>query len=379
MQKNRHCHRVVEYRWHKIGRIMKLCLILMCVCSFGLSAKSLAQQERVNLELEKVTLKTLLDKIQEQTQLNFMMNREQAELVGLVSINVKGETVENVLKQVLGNTKLTYVFMDGIIVIKERKVVSEEKSEKMTIRGQVVDDRKQPLPGVTVVVKGTSVGTATDTAGCFTLTMPVMKDLVLVFSFIGMETQEIKYTGQKEIKITLMPDMTEMEEVVVTGIFERKAESFTGSTSTYKTEDLKMIGSQNVLQSLKTLDPSFHITPNNEFGSDPNRLPDIDIRGKSSVVNLKEEYSVDPNQPLFILDGFEVSLQTIVDLNMERVASVTILKDAASTAIYGSKAANGVVVIETKRPQAGQLRLSYNGDFSVSIPDLSDYNMMNGC
>lgn len=288
MQKNRHCQRVVEYRWHKIGRIMKLCLILMCVCSFGLSAKSLAQQERVNLELERVSLKTLLDKIQEQTQLNFMMNREQAELVGLVSINVKGETVENVLKQVLGNTKLTYVFMDGIIVIKERKVVPEKKSEKMTIRGQVVDDRKQPLPGVTVVVKGTSVGTATDTAGYFTLTMPEMKDLVLVFSFIGMETQEIKYTGQKEIKITLMPDMTEMEEVVVTGIFERKAESFTGSTSTYKTEDLKMIGSQNVLQSLKTLDPSFHITPNNEFGSDPNRLPDIDIRGKSSVVNLRK-------------------------------------------------------------------------------------------
>ena len=92
---------------------------------------------------------------------------------------------------------------------------------------------------------------------------------------------------------------------------------------------------------------------------------------------MKEEYAVDPNQPLFILDGFEVPLQTVVDLNMERVASVTILKDAASTAIYGSKAANGVVVIETKRPQAGQLRLSYNGDFSVSIPDLSDYNMMN--
>lgn len=106
-------------------------------------------------------------------------------------------------------------------------------------------------------------------------------------------------------------------------------------------------------------------------------MPDIDIRGKTSVVNLKEEYETDPNQPLFILDGFEVPLQTIVDLNMERVASVTILKDAASTAIYGSRAANGVVVIETKRPTQGSLRLSYNGNFSVQMPDLSDYNMMN--
>ena len=162
-----------------------------------------------------------------------------------------------------------------------------------------------------------------------------------------------------------------MDEVVVTGIFERKSESFTGSATTYKKEDLKMMGSQNILQSLRTLDPSFHITPNNEFGSDPNKLPDIDIRGKTSIVNLKEDYAVDPNQPLFILDGFEVYLQTIVDLNMERVASVTILKDAASTAIYGSRAANGVVVVETKRPAPGTLRLSYNGDFTVQMPDLS--------
>lgn len=106
-------------------------------------------------------------------------------------------------------------------------------------------------------------------------------------------------------------------------------------------------------------------------------MPDIDIRGKTSIVNLKEDYAVDPNQPLFILDGFEVDLQTIVDLNMERVASVTILKDAASTAIYGSRAANGVVVVETKRPAPGTLRLSYNGDLTVQMPDLSDYNMMN--
>lgn len=377
MQKNRHCHRVGRYRWHKFGRIMKLCLILVCVFSFGLSATTKAQQERVSLKLENVSLKILLDKIQEQTQLNFMVNREQAELLGLVSVNVQDETVENVLNRVLSNSKLTYVFMDEIIVIKVRQPEEKDKKEKITIRGVVQDDKKLALPGVTVVVKGTSVGTATDTNGNFTLNLPEMKDVVLIFSFIGMKSQEVKYTGQKEINVILLPDVTEMDEVVVTGIFERKAESYTGSTSTYKTEDLKMIGSQNILQSLKTLDPSFHITPNNEFGSDPNKLPDIDIRGKTSVVNLKEEYAVDPNQPLFILDGFEVPLQTVVDLNMERVASVTILKDAASTAIYGSKAANGVVVIETKRPQAGQLRLSYNGDFSVSIPDLSDYNMMN--
>ena len=138
-----------------------------------------------------------------------------------------------------------------------------------------------------------------------------------------------------------------------------------------------MVGSQNLIQSLRTLDPSFAIMENNQFGSDPNRLPDIEIRGKTSVIGLKEQFGTDPNQPLFILDGFETTLQVITDLNMERVESVTILKDAASTAIYGSKAANGVVVIETKKPEQGKFKISYVGDFSVSMPDLSDYNLMN--
>ena len=164
---------------------------------------------------------------------------------------------------------------------------------------------------------------------------------------------------------------------MVTGIYQRKKESFTGSTATFKKEELKMVGSQNLIQSLRTLDPSFAIMENNQFGSDPNRLPDIEIRGKTSVIGLKEQFGTDPNQPLFILDGFETTLQVITDLNMERVESVTILKDAASTAIYGSKAANGVVVIETKKPEQGKFKISYVGDFSVSMPDLSDYNLMN--
>lgn len=138
-----------------------------------------------------------------------------------------------------------------------------------------------------------------------------------------------------------------------------------------------MIGNQNILQSLKALDPAFNIMENNQYGSDPNRTPDIEIRGKTSIVGMKEEFGEDPNQPLFILDGFETTLETIMDLSLDRVASVTLLKDAASTAIYGAKAANGVVVVETKAPVQGRLRLSYNGSFEVSFADLTDYNLMN--
>ena len=242
----------------------------------------------------------------------------------------------------------------------------------------MTDTQKQPIPGVTVVVKGTTLGAVTDQDGMYALRLPQMKeDFLLIYSFIGMESQEIKYQGKDTINVVLREDVKQVDEVVVTGIFTRKKESFTGSSTTFTTKELKMVGNSNILQSLKTLDPAFAIMENNEFGSDPNHLPNIEIRGKTSVIGLTEEYNTDPNQPLFILDGFESTLATISDLSVDRVASITILKDAAATAIYGAKAANGVVVVETKAPEAGQLRLNYTGNLNFTFADLSDYNLMN--
>ena len=354
---------------------MKLTVFLILLGLLRVSATGYAQAYRINLEMENVACGEAIESIKGLTHLDFFFSNKEFDVDRKVSVSCKDATLEEALKQILGE-KYNFRLVDNTVVI--RPVKQElPQPKKISVKGVVKDTKGNPLPGVTVLLKGTTVGLSTDLDGKFDLAFPEMKDVVIVFSFVGMQTKEVKYTGQPELKVVLEEQAAEIGEVVVTGIFERKSESFTGSASTYKTEDLKMMGTQNILQSLRTLDPSFHITPNNKFGSDPNKLPDIDIRGKSSVVNLKEEYAVDPNQPLFILDGFEVPLQTIVDLNMERVASVTILKDAASTAIYGSRAANGVVVVETKRPKQGTLRISYNGDFTVSMPDLSDYNMMN--
>lgn len=354
---------------------MKLTVFLILLGLLRVSATTNAQVYRINLQLENVACGKAIESVKGQTNLDFFFSNKELNVNRKVSVSCQEASLEEALKQILGEG-YSFRLVDNTVVIRPVKQ-GLPQPKQMNIKGIVRDVDGQPLPGVTVLLKGTSLGVSTDADGKFILSFPEIKDAVLLFSFIGMKTAEVKYTGQPEIKVVMQEDATEMDEVVVTGIFERKAESFTGSASTYKTEDLKMMGAGNILQSLRTLDPAFHITPNNEFGSDPNKLPDIDIRGKTSVVNLKEEYAVDPNQPLFILDGFEVDLQTIVDMNMERVASVTILKDAASTAIYGSRASNGVVVVETKRPQAGTLRLSYNGDFSIQVPDLTDYNMMN--
>ena len=250
----------------------------------------------------------------------------------------------------------------------------------VVLSGKVVDSADgYPLIGVSVSVAGTRQGTVTDLDGLYELKVPKQQCEVL-FSYVGYDDKVIAYNlknASSFSKVVMFTNVTQLADVVVTGVYERKKESFTGASATFKTDELKAVGTSNILQSLSTLDPSFKMMESSQFGSNPNVMPDIEIRGKTSVAGLKEEYGTDPNQPLFILDGFETSLETIMNLNMNRVASVTILKDAASTAIYGSKASNGVVVIETKAPARGRLQLSYKGDYGISLADLSDYNLMN--
>ena len=255
---------------------------------------------------------------------------------------------------------------------------NDQQQKEILLRGTVKDKDGLPLPGVAVLVKGTTQGTTTDADGEYYIMVKGVEKPVLVFSFVGMETQEVPFEkGKHRINVTLKESQQVIDEVVVTGIFNKSKESFTGSATTFKAGELKLVGNQNLLQSLKTLDPSFAIIENDTYGSDPNRLPDVEVRGKTSIVGLTEENFVNPNQPLFILDGFESTLAVVNDLDMDRVASITILKDAAATAIYGSKAANGVIVVETKKPEPGQLRVNYNGNFSITYADLTDYNLMN--
>lgn len=257
--------------------------------------------------------------------------------------------------------------------------------QQSTVSGIVTDADKMPLPGVTVRVKGAGaidVGTATKADGTFSLVLPsAMKDPVLIFTYIGMKTIETPYKGVY-LNVVMEEDISEIKEVVVTGIFTRKAETFTGASSTISGEDLRRVGNQNVFQSLKTLDPTVYIPDNLTMGSDPNTVPTISMRGVSSFpleepTSLRSNYQRDPNQPLFILNGFETTAEYIMDMDMNRVESITILKDASSKAIYGSKAANGVIVIETKKLAGNQQRVTYNGSLSLEIPDLTSYDLCN--
>ena len=249
-------------------------------------------------------------------------------------------------------------------------------SRGILYRGVVVDEDDQPLVGVSVKDKTNKVLAVTDENGEYKVLLPAGKH-TLSFFYIGMKVQDVRMQQGKKNTVRLQPNSNSIGETVVTGIFTRKKESFTGSASSFKQEDLKAIGNQNVLQSLSALDPSFVIVENNLAGSDPNARMNVNINGTTSINGLSDKYGTDPDRPLFILDGFETTLERISDMSMDRIESITILKDAASTAIYGSKAANGVVVVETKKPEAGKLRFTYNGSYNLSWADLSDYNLMN--
>ncbi|MGM9698209.1 MAG: SusC/RagA family TonB-linked outer membrane protein [Prevotella sp.] len=296
-----------------------------------------------------------------------------------VSGQVKNKPFETALQFLLNGKPLSYEIKGKFVDIKAGKPSKEKKNRD--IAGIVRDEFGEPLPGATVTSTGASQSreisaVVTDMNGHFKLT--VAGDArQLEVSYVGFETKKVALTADNSYDISLQPDSKTIDEVVVTGVFTRKANTFTGAVTTIKGDDLKRVGNANVLQSLKNIDPSFMQVENLGMGSDPNSLPDFQMRGASTISGVQGEYASSANQPLFILDGFETELTKIMDLDMNQVESVTTLKDATAKAIYGSKAANGVIVIETKKPESGRLRVTYTGNVSIEVPDLTSYDLCN--
>ena len=367
---------------------MRLCLFFMLVLQIGVSASGYTQQ-RVSLSMQDVTLEHVLKELKKQTGLRFFYSVEKVRSEQKKVVNIENDVLENALRSVLMGTGLTFTIMNDVVVIKDEVVATADSLQKgqQLLKGIVKDKAGEPLPGVTILIEGTTIGCATDIDGKYSLTLPgEVKGVVLVFRFVGMETKKVSMDEvkdkeilqrKKELVVVLEEQTENLDDVVVTGIFRRSKELATGASVTVTGEQLKMVGNQNILQSLRTLDPSFKIVENNLNGSDPNALPEIEVRGANGIPDLDANYKGNPNQPLFILDGFEVSLQRVVDLDPNRVESISILKDASAAALYGSRSANGVIVIETKAPEIGRLRLSYNGDYAVVMPDLTDYDLLN--
>ena len=205
----------------------------------------------------------------------------------------------------------------------------------------------------------------------------------LKVSFVGYKTELVEIKGRTKVNVKLTPEEMKMDEVVVTGYLNVRKESYTGTVTRVEGEELLKVGNRNVVSALQVFDPSFRIITNNEMGSNPNAIPDFYIRGQSGISDFsfgsasEVELKSNSNLPVFILDGLEVSVEKIYDMDPTRIKSMTILKDAAATAIYGSRASNGVVVVETVAPEAGKFNISYNGSMSITAPDLRSYDYFN--
>ena len=256
------------------------------------------------------------------------------------------------------------------------------------VYGRVIEKlSKEPMVGVTIRLDGHSTGVITDINGCYVLTLPEKGGLV-IYSYIGFETRKIKVTSRQKVDVQMVEATESIQEVIVTGYNSIQKESFTGNTTNIEKEDLLKVNPNNLISAIQTFDPSFRIQENLAAGSDPNSLPQFVLRGQTGIGETtlgqtstssisREVLSGNSNLPIFILDGFEVDVEKIYDLDMNSIHSINILKDAAATAMYGSRAANGVIVIERRAPEAGKFRVQYSGVLSAELPDLSSYNLMN--
>lgn len=369
MEKNRFYGRGVPVmNWKKWSRMTRLGFLLLICLQFSAYATGRAQGMKVSLDMHNVTLEQVLKELKAQTGMRFFYSVEKARGEQKEVVKMTDISLEEALRQVLDGTKLTYEIQQDVIVIREQQEQQQSPKERKII-GKVTDEEGMPLPGVTVLIKGTQLGTATDGDGNYQLTVPAQGH-ALVFTMVGMETREETIGERSEINVTMVADVNEMKEVVVTGYGNKSIASFTGAAQTVTKDQLLRAGTKNILSSLQAFVPGMLLVTNNARGSDPNTRPEILVRGRSS-------FTSGSSMPTFIVDGAEVSADYVFDMDINDVESATVLKDASASALYGAKAANGVIVITTRPMKAGKMKVSYSGNFSLTVPDLSDYHLLN--
>lgn len=349
--------------------------------SIPLSAQS---QAKLTMSFNDEALISIFQRLESHSDYKFVYDNEEVSKYK-VTLDVTNATVPSIVDQALRNTNLKYTVAGKLIKVMTRSASTNglqnpEGQKKQTIKGYVYEkDTNEPVIGAHIKVLGTDVKGVTDVDGAFHLDVDVKPQTKVEVSYLGMKTVQLPVS--KEMKIFLVSDVKELKGVVVTGIFRKAKESYTGAVSTIDRKQLDMYRGSNLLQTLKNIDASVNFPTNNLAGSNPNVLPNINIRGTASLPMSVEEFNKNASQtvntPLIIMDGFEISLTKLMDYNDEQIESINILKDAAATAIYGSRGANGVIVVITKQPKEGKLRVTAKAGLSLEIPDLTSYHLLN--
>ncbi|WP_320018584.1 SusC/RagA family TonB-linked outer membrane protein [Labilibaculum manganireducens] len=342
---------------------MKLLTMFMLVGVFQLTASVKGQNAEVNMNMHNASLIEFFSEIKSQTDYEFLYNYDLVLSKEPISLEADQQDLKELLEDVLYERGLDYQLDDNVIIISEREYVAPAAEpapavQEKRVSGKVTDKDGVPLPGVSVVVKGTNKGVATNIDGNYAISLED-EDAVLLYSFVGMLPKEVAYNGESVLNITLQADSEQMDEVVVTGYQTLSRERTTGSFSQISQEEFEQRITSDITVSLEGLVPGLYVDGNNE----------ITIRGVGTLYGK--------SSPLIVVDGFpvEADLSTI---NTNDIKSVTVLKDAAATSIWGVKAANGVIVLTTKMGSIKE-KAQVNASYYLTIenkPDFDDLNMM---
>ena len=336
---------------------------------------------RLSMTFRNELLPAALLRLEQSSSYKFLFTYEDVSSYR-VSGTVKDASFFQIVDFLLRDKPLHYTVNGKFVnIVKGRKDADKAESGKIqTVGGYVYDAKtKEPVIGAQVKVLGSNVVTVTDINGAFSFDYYLTGGQQLQVSYMGMQTKTVPL--KKQMTIALEEDTKTLKDVVVTGIFRKAKESYTGAVTTVGKEKLELYRGSNLLQTLKNVDASLNFPINNAAGSNPNVLPNLNIRGSSTLPMNVEEFNENAaqtvNTPLIILDGFEITLTKLMDYNDDQIESINILKDAAATAIYGSRGANGVIVVVTKQPKEGKLRVTAKAGLSLEIPDLSTYHLLN--
>ncbi len=383
-------------------RIMKLFSVFMFVFVFGTAASSFSQQQIVTLNMHQCDVGTLLKEIRKQTGLRFVFNEEHIMKVDRFDVVVKNKTVKEVLDNVFAKSDLKWYFENDVIFIVHQTSPKVAQDSILSVKGIVKDEKGEVLPGVTILVKGTTLGVATDVNGKFTLHMPQRDSVVLLVSFIGYQTETV-YVGKnnKELDIQLKLDVTEIAEVVITGYGKVDKRLSASATTSIKMDDIRIPNVASVDAMLQGRVPGLMVMTSS--GS-PNATPRMRIRGSSTihgnaapvwvVDGIIQEDPVDLSNDEInnVIAGTDATLRgqlndnasfsllgnAISGLNPSDIETITFLKDASATAIYGTRAANGVIVVTTKKGQVGKPSVNFSSSFGFTArPRYEDYHLMN--
>ena len=352
-----------KWIWHtdpfpcitKTCRIMRLSLFfLLLMTAQGWALDTYSQVTRLSLALKDTRVIDVLQEIEQKSEFYFLFNQKLVDVERRVDLEVKNKPIEEVLSELFTGTNVNYLVMNRQIVLTTARTEAPGAPQQPAVlTGKVTDATGSPLPGVSVTIKGTVTGTITNPDGIFSLAN-VSPEATLVFSFVGMKTLEVVAGNRTTLTVVLEEELIGVDEVVVVGYGIQKKKLVTGATLQVKGENIEKLNASSVLGALQSQSPGVYITQSSgQVGEGYN----INIRGLGTTGN---------SAPLYVIDG--VAGGSLNSLNPSDIESIDILKDAASAAIYGARAANGVVLVTTKRGKAGKLKATYDAYYGIQNP-----------